>query len=93
MADTSAAAERLEAKLVELIDTLDPDELAVFGGVISMAAAGGDVEGFGFHRPPVGLTGDPKEGGQVTSRGSQWVVGSLNAKFLDRWPHIAGPQF
>jgi hypothetical protein len=88
MTHTDDAATRLEAKLDELIATLDPDELAVLHGAVHLATEGAEVEGFAVSlKPGVTVDEDPCGGGQIFDPGAISLIGNLHTKV-----HIAQPR-
>jgi hypothetical protein len=90
MPEQPDAATRLETKLDAMISTLDDGELAVLHGLVHLAAAGGEVEGFAFNRSPLD-SGDPCEGGEIFDQGTLVLLGNLNAKLGRRHPRPFPP--
>ena len=62
MTDTTDPAASLEGKINAFADSLTPDELTVLHDVIHLAYEGSEVQGFAMPKP-VGLTGNPCDGG------------------------------
>lgn len=85
---SSDPTETLEAKLTDFMATLTDDELTVFHDVVHLAADGGDVQGFVMPGLPVGITGDPCEGGEVTFGGTFNMLGNLHVAIHQRAPRV-----
>jgi len=89
MTDTTDPAASLEGKINAFADSLSPDELTVLHDVIHLAYEGSEVQGFAMPKP-VGLTGNPCDGGEVTFPGTFSLLANLHVS-LHRPPRAQPP--
>jgi hypothetical protein len=78
MSDPSDPTVTLEQKLNAFAGTLSDDELTVLHDVMHLAREGSEVQGFAMPKSPLGASGDPCEGGEVTFPNTFTMLGNLH---------------